>query len=77
MAATVLSLMVLTIVALLAGAVYLWRQGRNRRRALLMLLLAAVIAANVALWTLPGSTGDTLVHDAPSDLSSPDAQTRL
>jgi len=43
-----LSLVVLTIIALVIGATFLVRRG-NRQQAVLMLVLAAVMAANVAL----------------------------
>lgn len=65
MAPTVLSLMVLTALALLAGAWWLWRTHRAGRQALLMLVLAAVIAANVALWALPDDSGRTLATATP------------
>ncbi|GGC22209.1 hypothetical protein GCM10011371_07330 [Novosphingobium marinum] len=54
---TVLSLMVLTFFALILGAWYLWTRRGARRQAVLMLVLAAVIAANVAIWTVPDSDG--------------------
>lgn len=54
---TILSLLVLLIIALLAGAFYLWRRSGHRRQAVLMLVLAAVIAVNVAIWTLPYADG--------------------
>ena len=54
---TALSLMVFTIVALIAGAVYLLRRGGARKQALLMLVLAGVLAANVAILTLPDGQG--------------------
>ncbi len=57
--ATVLSLLVLTMFALIGGAVFLWRRGGARRQALLMLVLAAVIAVNIAIWTLPDSSGSS------------------
>ena len=72
MAGTVMSIMVLAIIALLAGAAYLWRRGIYRNRALLMVLLAAVIAANIALWTVPVSTGETLASQASSGPSPTD-----
>lgn len=62
--AAALSLMVLTIVALVLGAAYLWRRGGARKQALLMLLLALVLAINVAIWTLPGPRGDAPVDAA-------------
>jgi len=52
----VLSLVVLTAVALLAGAYVFWRRG-NTRQATLMIVLALVMFANVAVWTVPDSTG--------------------
>lgn len=64
MAGTVMSIMVLAIIALLAGAAYLWRRGLYKGRALLMVVLAVVIAVNIALWTVPVSTGDTLANRA-------------
>ena len=65
MAETVLALMVLTALALVGGAVWLWRKQRRGRQAMLMLVLAAVIAANVALWAVPNKSGETLVKAKP------------
>ena len=50
---TILSLMVLTGFALVAGALALSRRGGSRLQIALMLALAAIIAANVAIWVLP------------------------
>ena len=52
--ATVLSILMLAAVALVAGAVYLWRRGASRLQVALMLVMALVMAINVAIWTLPG-----------------------
>jgi hypothetical protein len=52
----VLSVVMLTAVALIAGAIFQWRRGA-RRQAGLMLALAAVMIANVLIWTVPDSTG--------------------
>ena len=52
----ILSLVMLTAVALIAGAVFQWRRG-GRRQAGLMLVLAAVMIANVLIWTVPDSSG--------------------
>lgn len=57
-----LSLMILAIIALLLGALALYRRGGNRKQAGLMLVLAGVLTVNVAIWTLPNSNGDTLVR---------------
>jgi hypothetical protein len=61
---TALSLLVVTAVALVVGAVWLWRRGGSRKQIVLMLVLAAVLAANVAIWTLPTPGGQTLVGKA-------------
>lgn len=58
----VLSLLVLTTLALIAGAAFLWRRGQSRKQALLMLVLAAVIAGNVAIWTVPGPASKAPLH---------------
>jgi len=57
MLSAVLSLLVLAAVALIAGAVWLWRKPGMRRQALLMLVLAAIAVVNVAIWTLPDGEG--------------------
>lgn len=54
----VLSLVVLTIIALLAGAAFLWRRNGKNRQSILLLILAAVMAFNVAIWTWPVEGGD-------------------
>lgn len=54
-----LSLLMLAGIALLAGAIYLWRKG-ERQRPLLMLLLVAIMGVNVAIWTVPDKAGKTL-----------------
>ncbi|MCB2044674.1 MAG: hypothetical protein H6915_03840 [Novosphingobium sp.] len=59
--AAVLSILVLAAFALVAGAYLLWRRGAPVTRVLLMLLLAAIMAVNVAIWTLPDATGDAPV----------------
>lgn len=56
--ATVLSLLVLTAIALLLGAAFLWRRGGSMRQAVLMAILAVVAIVNVAIWTLPGASGE-------------------
>jgi len=56
MLATVLSLLMLAMLVLVAGAAYLWRRG-ERKRPTLMVLLALVALVNVAIWTLPDKSG--------------------
>ena len=63
--ATVLSLLVLTMIALLVGAYLLWRRGGSRLRIALLLILVAVMAANVAIWTLPDDSGDAPLGREP------------
>jgi len=61
---TALSLAVLTAIALIGGAVYLWHSRGLRKQAILMIILAAVMAANVAIWTVPDDAGRTLAGEA-------------
>jgi hypothetical protein len=52
---TVLSILVLAAIALLWGAYALWRRGGSRKQVALMVVMAAVLAANVAIWVVPGA----------------------
>lgn len=52
----ILSILVLATVALIIGAVVAWRKGA-RQKAVLMVVLAVVTALNVAILTVPGSSG--------------------
>jgi len=56
-----LSLLMLCSIALVGGAVFLLRRG-ERLRPLLMLVLAAVMVANLVIWTMPTRQGRTLVE---------------
>ena len=58
MLSAVLSLTVLAALALLAGAYALWSRSGNTKQALLMVLLAVIAVANVAIWTVPDSSGN-------------------
>ncbi len=61
----VLSLLVLVAVALLGGAVVLWRRG-VRKQAGLMVVLAVVMIVNVLIWTIPDGSGTAPIdHAAP------------
>lgn len=60
-----LSLLMLAAIALVGGAVFLFRRG-ERQRPVLMLTLAGVMIMNMVIWTLPDKTGDTLVGAAQS-----------
>lgn len=63
-----LSLAMLTALALLAGAVFLWRKGERQRPAL-MAILAAVMITNVVIWSLPTAGGETLTAAATTSES--------
>lgn len=52
-----LSLAMLMVFALPAGAFVLWKRGGTRKQVVLMLLLAVIIAANVAIWVIPTKDG--------------------
>jgi hypothetical protein len=64
-----LSLAMLTALALVAGAVFLWRKGERQRPAL-MAILAAVMITNVVIWSLPTTGGQTLTTAAPPPTES-------
>jgi hypothetical protein len=51
-ASAALSLAILAAFALAAGGVWLVAKRVNRRQGLLMLVMAAVLVANVLIWTL-------------------------
>lgn len=58
---TILSVTVLSAIALFAGAVYLWRKGVTKQ-ASLMAILAFVMIANVLVWTVPAGDGPSLIE---------------
>ena len=64
MLAATLSLMMLAVFALIAGALVLWRRGERKRPAL-MALLVVILIANVAIWTVPDATGEAPLSRAP------------
>jgi hypothetical protein len=57
MLAASLSLMMLAAIALIGGALVLWRRGERKRPAL-MALLVVVLLVNVAIWTVPDASGE-------------------
>lgn len=61
---TVLSIVVLAAVALVAGAAWLWRRGGAEKQVWLMLVLAAIMIANVLIWTLPSTGGEAPIDRA-------------
>ena len=60
----VLSVLVLVAIALIGGAIFLWRRGGATRQVWLMLVLAVVMIANVLIWTVPDSSGTAPVDRA-------------
>lgn len=60
-----LSLTMLALIALVGGALFLFRRG-ERKRPVLMLVLAAVMAVNLVIWTLPTPGGQTLADQSRS-----------
>ncbi|RJY08206.1 hypothetical protein [Aurantiacibacter aquimixticola] len=61
----IVSLVILTALALIAGAVFLLKRG-NRKQAVLMGILALVMVANVAIWLAPTESGGSLADAAAS-----------
>ena len=55
----VLSVLMLAAFTLTGGAIALFRRGGAVKQAVLMLLLAAIMAANVAIWTMPTAKSDS------------------
>ncbi len=60
----VLSLLMLAAFALLAGAYFLWRRSGDTKRPLLMVVLAIIAVVNIAIWTVPDSSGEAPVDAA-------------
>ena len=54
---TILSILMLTALALVVGAVVLWRKKGLVKQASLMLVLAVVMIVNVLIWTVPDEGG--------------------
>jgi hypothetical protein len=53
----VLALLLIAAIALVYGAVMVWRRG-DKAKAALMLALAAICAGNAAIWLLPDASGE-------------------
>ena len=62
----VLSLLVLASLVLIGGAFILFRRG-YRKQAGLMVLAALVAMLNVAIWTIPDSSGRSPIDGVPAD----------
>ena len=60
----VLSLVMLTAFALIAGAFVYWRRTGEIKQPALMLLLALIAIVNVLIWTIPSADGTSPVEQA-------------
>lgn len=54
----VLSIVMLAALALLGGAVVLWRRTGQIKQPALMVLLAVIAVLNVLIWTVPSAGGE-------------------
>ena len=61
---TILSVLVLAAVALVGGAIFLWRRDGAKKQVWLMLVLAVVMIVNVLIWTLPDKDGTAPIDRA-------------
>ena len=59
---TILSILMLAAIAMVLGAVVLWRQRGTSKQVWLMLVLAVVLLANVAIWVVPPQNGTAPVQ---------------
>ena len=59
---TILSILVLSAIALVIGAAVLWRKGGAMKQVTLMLILAAVMIGNVLIWTVPDKDGEAPIQ---------------
>lgn len=60
----VLALVMLVAFGLVIGAFVVWRRTGSLEKPALMVILALVAFANVLIWTVPTSSGDTPVDQA-------------
>ena len=58
----VLSIVMLTAFALIAGAFAFWRRTGEVKQPALMVLLAVIAIVNVLIWTVPTSDGSSPVE---------------
>jgi len=66
-----LSLLVLTAIALMLGAIVLFRRGGYRKQAVLMVVLAAVMVMNIFIWTVP-TPGSRSLSEAAQKKQAPE-----
>lgn len=58
----VLSIVMLAALALVAGAVVLWRRTGEVKNPALMVFLAVIAVVNVLIWTLPSTGGQAPIE---------------
>ncbi len=58
----VLSIVMLAALALVAGAVALWRRTGEVKNPALMVFLAVIAVVNVLIWTLPSTDGQAPIE---------------
>jgi len=58
----VLSIVMLAALALVAGAVVLWRRTGQIKQPSLMVLLAVIAVLNVLIWTVPSESGEAPIE---------------
>ncbi len=58
----VLSIVMLAALALVAGAVVLWRRTGEVKNPALMVFLAVIAVVNVLIWTLPSTDGQAPIE---------------
>jgi hypothetical protein len=63
----VLSLVMLTALALVAGAFVYWRRTGMVKQPLLMVLLAVIAVINVLIWTIPTPSGQTPIEQIKTE----------
>lgn len=57
----VLSIVMLAAIALIVGAIVLWRRTGEVKQPALMVLLALIAIGNVLIWTIPTAEGTSPV----------------
>lgn len=58
----VLSIVMLAALALVAGAIVLWRRTGEVKNPALMVFLAVIAVVNVLIWTLPSTDGQAPIE---------------
>jgi hypothetical protein len=62
MADIVLSIVMLSALALVAGAFFLWKRTGQIKQPALMVLLAVIAVLNVLIWTVPNADGSAPIE---------------